>query len=564
MKSYKIVFFIIYTLCFCFFTYGQSEDVELLNTYLKKALKYGFQKKIDSANIYLEKAWQFSNKINDPKIKARVINNNSRILFWQVEIDSAKNLLKQNIENTTLNSKIKNRALLIMGTILQYEKKYSKALNQYIRIEKNIRRLGIRKEKDSLILHNIYLQMALIHMDVKNIKKAHSFFNKSLSYSSDDFNSKNDILYYKSMLYDEENNLRESINYSIKGVKISKSINNKLLLPSYYRFISNSYLKLNKGDSAIFYGKKGLIDNNHCQVEFLNNNIGKGYLLSKDYQKSLFYFKNALEHATISTRIEVHKNMRDAYIALKKYKKAINHNKKYLVLKKTVDSLKIRQQLLEITKKYDSEKNILEIEILQSKNKHNAFVINKKNNQILLISIILISLITFLIFIVFSNKKQKKQKNLLFVKNRQLAQKAKNIENTNHKRKKIESTSIDIIQKEKINNAIKIAIQNDFYLDKSISLAKLAKQLQTNTSYLSKVINEDYKKSFAVFINDLRISNTLKKLESMPKYKTLTIENIADKAGFSSSSAFYNAFKNFTGLTPSYYIKKRLLKETDF
>jgi len=78
---------------------------------------------------------------------------------------------------------------------------------------------------------------------------------------------------------------------------------------------------------------------------------------------------------------------------------------------------------------------------------------------------------------------------------------------------------------------------------------------------LSKIINEDYDKSFTNFINDLRISYTLKKLESSPEYRKLTIEHIGEKAGFSSSNAFYRAFKKHTGLTPSYYIKKRLQDE---
>jgi len=239
---------------------------------------------------------------------------------------------------------------------------------------------------------------------------------------------------------------------------------------------------------------------------------------------------------------------------------------KYLSLKKHVDSLEIRQQLAIITEKYESEKNKLEIEILTSKNDLNAVVIKEKNNQILLISIILMISIALLIFIFYSYNKQKKHKNLLFIKNRQLAKKLKNNVDTLDytPQLKIESKDngklkIDSEQKERIHDFIKTAIQQEFYLDKNISLSEFAKQAGTNTTYLSKVINEDFKKSFAVFINELRISNTLKKLEVYPEYRKFTIENIAHKAGFSSSSAFYNAFKNFTGLTPSYYVKKRLL-----
>ncbi len=184
----------------------------------------------------------------------------------------------------------------------------------------------------------------------------------------------------------------------------------------------------------------------------------------------------------------------------------------------------------------------------------------------MLVSGILLISIVLLIFIFYSYNKQKKHKNLLFIKNRQLAKKLKNNVDTLDYTPQIKietkdngKLKIDLEQKERIHNFIKIAIQREFYLDKNISLSEFAKQAGTNTTYLSKVINEDFKKSFAVFINELRISHTLKKLELNPEYRKFTIENIAHKAGFSSSSAFYNAFKNFTGLTPSYYVKKRLL-----
>ena len=53
----------------------------------------------------------------------------------------------------------------------------------------------------------------------------------------------------------------------------------------------------------------------------------------------------------------------------------------------------------------------------------------------------------------------------------------------------------------------------------------------------------------------------LKELETSSSYRKYTIEHIADLAGFTSSNAFYRAFKKFTGLTPSYYIKKRMKQD---
>jgi|TARA_B110000967_G_C18489356_1_gene366026 AraC-like DNA-binding protein len=42
---------------------------------------------------------------------------------------------------------------------------------------------------------------------------------------------------------------------------------------------------------------------------------------------------------------------------------------------------------------------------------------------------------------------------------------------------------------------------------------------------------------------------------SNPGNNNLTIEFIAFSVGFESKSSFNNAFKNYTGITPSFYIK---------
>ncbi|PHS62243.1 MAG: hypothetical protein COB12_11015 [Flavobacterium sp.] len=578
MKFIRISFFAIFVTLICFTSNCQTSQTENqkvlsskkeeLKNYIQWTTNYASQKKFDSAAKYAEKAWNLSENISDKELKATVIYTNSRALYWQTKSLEARKFLNQNIENKTLSDSLKIKSIRLMGEIYLYEESFPEALNQYVSIEKMVRKNGISNKNDSIVLFKTYLSIGIVHSKVNNIDKALNYYDKALLFSNNNPEFENTIVFFKSVLYEEENNLRESIKYSLEGIEISIKNNFDVWLPSYYKSISNCYLKLGIGDSAIYYGKKGLVDNKDCQLEFLYNNVGKGYLLSNNNKNAINYFEKAINYSSDIQAVEIHKNMRDAYISMKNYEKAIYHNNEYIKFKSDVDSLQIQQQLFEITEKYESEKNKLKIEILQTKNNHNNFVIRKKNSQLLLISISLLLSIALLLLIVISYKKQKKQKNLLYLKNRQLALKLKNNEDTlvynatsENKIKKNESLNIDTVQREKIHDFIKEAILIEFYLDKNISLSEFAKQAKTNTTYLSKVINEDYKKSFAVFINELRISNTLKKLELIPEYKMLTIENISDKAGFSSSSAFYNAFKNFTGLTPSYYVKKRLLQD---
>ncbi|MGB0882564.1 MAG: helix-turn-helix domain-containing protein [Vicingaceae bacterium] len=95
------------------------------------------------------------------------------------------------------------------------------------------------------------------------------------------------------------------------------------------------------------------------------------------------------------------------------------------------------------------------------------------------------------------------------------------------------------------------------YLDEALTIHSLATKLDTNSKYLSQLINTEFKKSFVVFVNEYRV-NEAKLLLKDEKNKNLTIEGIGYEAGFKSKSAFNSAFKKFTGDTPSSFLKKEI------
>jgi len=112
-----------------------------------------------------------------------------------------------------------------------------------------------------------------------------------------------------------------------------------------------------------------------------------------------------------------------------------------------------------------------------------------------------------------------------------------------------------------INDAIILNVMDklsDFENKKSflkhVTLHSLAKKLQTNPKYLSKIINIHYEKNFSSYINDLRINYLLKELKTNHSLKTLTIKALAKKLGFGSTEAFSKTFKKHTGVNPSSYL----------
>ncbi len=104
---------------------------------------------------------------------------------------------------------------------------------------------------------------------------------------------------------------------------------------------------------------------------------------------------------------------------------------------------------------------------------------------------------------------------------------------------------------EKIVNAIE---NENIYKQPSITLAQFSKAIHTPTYLVSKATKSIYKKSFPEVINSFRIKEIKKKL-SQPEYSNNKVEDLAYDVGFNTSSAFYNAFKKETSMSPRAYQK---------
>lgn len=95
-----------------------------------------------------------------------------------------------------------------------------------------------------------------------------------------------------------------------------------------------------------------------------------------------------------------------------------------------------------------------------------------------------------------------------------------------------------------------------YFLQTNCNSYNVAKKIKTNTSYLSKVINSHYQKNFNTYINDLRINYAIIRLKNDKKFRSFSIQSIAEELGYKSADSFSKYFKLDTGLNPSFYIKQ--------
>ncbi len=90
------------------------------------------------------------------------------------------------------------------------------------------------------------------------------------------------------------------------------------------------------------------------------------------------------------------------------------------------------------------------------------------------------------------------------------------------------------------------------YLQGGLTLPELASQLGITPNYLSQIINEQKNLNFHDFINQYRVEEAKRLIQTTEKPNIL---QIAFDAGFNSKSAFYTAFKKATSMTPTQFAK---------
>lgn len=96
-------------------------------------------------------------------------------------------------------------------------------------------------------------------------------------------------------------------------------------------------------------------------------------------------------------------------------------------------------------------------------------------------------------------------------------------------------------------------INQEAFKNIDLSLGKVAQELSVSPHKLSSIFNNTYQLAFADFVNRQRIKNVQQHMTDGAAMRNYTIEAMAKNAGFATRSAFYNAFKKITGITPAEY-----------
>ena len=104
---------------------------------------------------------------------------------------------------------------------------------------------------------------------------------------------------------------------------------------------------------------------------------------------------------------------------------------------------------------------------------------------------------------------------------------------------------------------LQIILIDKKYKDKDYSAKQLAKELGTNTRYISAVVNVKFHMNYTSFVNKFRIEEAMTLLVDR-RYQDLNMEDISDMVGFANRQSFYASFFKINGITPREYKLRNL------
>lgn len=118
-------------------------------------------------------------------------------------------------------------------------------------------------------------------------------------------------------------------------------------------------------------------------------------------------------------------------------------------------------------------------------------------------------------------------------------------------------SSTEVLQyKQKLKELME---REKLYMNESLSLNDLADNLGIGAKKLSELLNQHMQTSFYNLVNEYRVLEVQSKLKS-PDNAQYTLVGIAYDSGFQSKASFNRVFKEKTGMSPSTYRKKHLVK----
>jgi AraC-like DNA-binding protein len=546
------------------------------------------------ANSNVDSAFVFADKIErSSNYSHKTFASGAKAYLFQLKEDSIRSKqyyeqafkllgkVKQSKEKSILNADLLN-----YGGLIDWRKNNLKAA--FDKFEKG---LSIaKKQNDQIRMVKFYMNISLINIEVGNYKAAilslkesnkiinqikHSFSEEKFTNYKSNINFNLGRAFEKAYgkNYSNPKLLDSAEHYYTKSITYSKNylntkLNSKMSLGNIY-YMKNDFANAEK----VYYDVLLYSEENNLQPELFiaSYNLGSLFFNSKDYDKSLYFFKKVdsiYQMNKVNDLYYINSNyyLAKIYTIKDNPQEALKYSDKYFDKFEQIQS-KLDNEVQEVNFRLGNVNVKKDMEELQTKNQNK---IRFWNLMIFLFVGVLLVLIVLYVKSVKKKRETDKKVNAL-IEEYKLRLELNDAAPVSIDKEEVVIESIpkmvakmnlDLEKEEEIFEKLKQLEKKHYYLNSDFTQQSVAKKIKTNTSYLSYVVNKRFGKTFSEYSNELKINYVINELITNSIYRKYSTQALAESVGFKNAISFTKSFSKRTGVTPTQFTKK--LETTDF
>lgn len=400
----------------------------------------------------------------------------------------------------------------------------------------------------------ILINITAVCTNIHKIDEAWEYYHRMISYENDSLVQGYYKPFCKAIIYSSSKQPEKAIPLLHEAIDYTKRNNlNPQFESSVYSQFGNLYSQLGKADSAFYYFRKNDAYTREKAIPFSRLNNLKAY-----YRFCQQIGENSL---------------------------AASLRNQYLILSDSIFDSDSYNKTKNAQIVHEMNKNLARIKQLNEEHEKKQQQINKQRTSLLILLCGVLTLAVFLTIVYLQKRKLHLAYTDLFRRNAKLQQ----LEETNRLQRKEYQEKIATLEdrlkqapaadtaandkpevetQEKSASTSKISTElrddilnrinhimeeTDEFCDSDFSLERLASLVDSNSKYVSVVINDVIGKNFRTFVNEYRIQKACARLLDMEHFGNYTIRAIGESVGYKSYTNFTDIFKRTIGIPPSIY-----------
>lgn len=519
--------------------------------------------RLDSGLVYFKKTLPIVKELGHAEGTFATINGIAQIYLKKADYVSAileyRKLLEM-ADSVEFPPNFVSSAHTNLGVALKKNGNLEQAIKHYKMALKIDTAAGLKMDA-SVDLSNI----GGVLFSLRKYDEALEYFNRSLKLlENTNFHSHREVVLNNiASVYKNTGQYEKALSYYQEALDIARTLGTQIKVGIKYLNIGSvNYLTKNYDQALNYYEKaRPIFETSGSNYELANTylHMAQAWQGKNSFRKAE---KQGLKAFLLADSIQAVELLKQSSLLLSEVNYStgnLDEAMKYRILfdnfKDTLFDKETNRLVSEMDARFNLSEQAHKIDLLKKDQLLKEKSLQQQRQTIIMLAIGAILLTVLLLIIWIQYREKKRSYASLVKKNKELIAAEK--EARKKELNRIESKKDDAITGEEsiLANLYKLLDEQKIYLESKITQKEVAEILETNTAYLSKIVNKHFNMSFNNVINKYRVRETQELLASH-QATIVTIEAISKQSGFHSKSAFQAAFKKFTGVTPSVYLKQ--------